>query len=55
MVTGLIKLLHIGGDFLETKLDVYSEIAGSRGIGLGYVERLLTSVLIFCYYDKLKN
>lgn len=55
IVTGLIKLLHIGGDFLETKLDVYSEIAGSRGIGLGYVERLLTSVLIFCYYDKLKK
>ena len=30
IVTGLIKLLHIGGDFLETKIDVYSEIAGSR-------------------------
>lgn len=53
IIIGLTKVLHIGNDFLANKLEVYSEISQARGIGLGYVERLLTSILIFCYYDKL--
>lgn len=53
ILLSLVKILHIGGDFLERKLEVYTETTSSRGIGLGFIERFLTAVLIFCYYDKL--
>lgn len=55
LTLGLIKILHIGGDFLENKIEVYSDLAEARGIGLGFIERLFTSILVFCYYDKLQN
>ena len=53
ILLSLVKIFHVGGDFLERKIEVYTETTGSRGIGLGFLERLLTALLIFCYYDKL--
>jgi hypothetical protein len=55
ILLSLVKLFHIGGDFLEKKLEVYTETTGTRGVGLGFIERLLTAMLIFCYYDKLSS
>lgn len=53
ILLSLVRIFHIGGDFLEKKLEVYTETTGSRGIGLGFLERFLTAILIFCYYEKL--
>lgn len=53
ILLSLVRVFHIGGDFLEKKLEVYTETTGSRGIGLGFLERFLTAILIFCYYEKL--
>lgn len=50
----LIKLTGIGGAFIDEKIDVYVEIGSARGIGLGFIERILTGILVFCYYEKLK-
>ena len=35
--------------------DAYTsgDLAEAKGISIGYLERLLTGSLIFCYYDKL--
>ena len=55
ILLSLVKLFHIGGDFLEKKLEVYTETTGTRGVGLGFIERFLTAMLIFCYYDKLSS
>ena len=51
----LIKLTGIGGVFIDEKIDAYTELGAARGFGLGFVERLLTGLLVFCYYDKLRE
>lgn len=41
---------------IQTKIESYTEsdmADASTAISIGYIERLLTGVLIFCYYDKL--
>lgn len=51
----LISLFGIGGAFLENKIDVYSEIGNRLGFGMGFIERLITGMLVFLYYDKLNG
>lgn len=51
----LVSLLGIGGEFMEMKIDAYAETAGSLGLGMGFLERVITAGLIFCYYDRLQN
>lgn len=51
----LISLLGIGGAFLENKIDVYSEIGNRLGFGMGFIERFITGLLVFLYYDKLNS
>ena len=51
----LIKLTGIGGEFIEEKIDVYTEMSSARGFGMGFLERLITGLLVFCYYGKLKD
>lgn len=49
----LIKLTGIGGVFIETKIDAYTELSSARGFGMGFIERIITGSLVFCYYEKL--
>lgn len=51
----LVTLLGIGGDFLENKLEWYTATNQGLGIGFGYLERLITGLLVFCYFDKLNS
>lgn len=51
----LVSLLGIGGDFLENKLEWYTDASKGLGVGFGYLERLITGLLVFCYYDKLNR
>ena len=51
----LIKLTGIGGAFIETKIDAYTQISSARGFGMGFIERIITGLLVFCYYEKLSN
>ncbi len=53
--TKILSLTGVGGDVLELKTDAYTDIGGQRGIGLGFLERIITGVLVFCYYDKLNE
>lgn len=53
IITKIISLLGFGGDFLQTKLEYYGESSQGRGIGIGFIERIITGGLIFCYYEKL--
>lgn len=55
ILTKVLSLSGIGGDYTEMKVDAYSDIGGQRGFGLGFIERLITGILVFCYYDKLSN
>jgi hypothetical protein len=49
-----VQLSGIGGDFVEMKIEGYTSYYGSRGIGLGFFERIITGLLVFCYYDKIR-
>ena len=49
----LIKLTGIGGMFIDNKIDAYTELSTARGFGMGFIERLITGILVFCYYEKL--
>lgn len=41
---------------ISDKIDTYSSIYDySSTISIGMLERLLTGILVFCYYDKLKS
>lgn len=51
----LIQASGIGGDFVEMKVEGYTSLYGSRGIGLGFFERLITGILVFCYYRKIRE
>lgn len=51
----LIQLTGMEGDFIDMKVEGYSEMSGRRGIGLGLIERLVTGLLVFCYYDKIRD
>lgn len=55
ILTKIISLSGAGGDLLDLKVDAYSDISGQRGLGLGFIERLITGLLVFCYYDKLND
>lgn len=55
ILSNLLSLSGLGGDYLEYKANAYSDIGGQRGFGLGFIERIITGVLIFCYYDKLND
>ena len=52
---GLVKRTGIGGAFIEDKIEVYTEIGSARGFGMGFIERLITGGLVFCYFQKLKD
>lgn len=52
---GLLKLTGIGGVFIENKVEVYSEISSARGFGMGFIERMVTGILVFCYYEKIRD
>lgn len=67
IVSNLIFLLHIsiipsilgvfgtGGD-LQNKVKAYTELLNdSKTLSIGYLERLFTGILLFCYYDELKE
>ena len=49
----LINLTGIGGVFIDKKIDAYTELSTARGFGMGFIERLITGILVFCYYEKL--
>jgi len=51
----IISLLGIGGDLLEAKVEAYTEMGSGFGLSIGYLERLMTGFLVFCYYNKLKE
>lgn len=50
-----IRLLGYENDFLTDKIEAYSNLSISLKISIGLLERLMTGILIFCYYDKLKS
>lgn len=55
IVLSIINILGIGGD-LQLKVTAYTELMdASKGLSIGYLERLFTGVMIFTYYDKLKE
>ncbi len=49
----LFKLSGIGGAFVEKKVEAYTDLSSHLHVSIGLLERLLTLVLFFCYYDKL--
>ena len=52
----LVKVASMVGENYEMLIERYTEgVMADKSVGLsiGYLERLLTSFLIFCYYDKL--
>lgn len=51
----IITMLGIGGELLENKIEAYTEMGSGFGISIGYLERLMTGFLVFCYYNKLKE
>lgn len=51
----IVSALGIGGAFVEEKIDVYSEMGNRLGFGLGFIERFITGMLVFLYYNKLNN
>ncbi|MCR5313859.1 MAG: EpsG family protein, partial [Bacteroidaceae bacterium] len=42
-------------EFFQDKIEAYTDVSGGFVISIGYLERLLTGILIICYYDKLKE
>lgn len=55
IVLSIINILGIGGD-LQLKVTAYTELMdASKGLSVGYLERLFTGAMIFSYYDKLKE
>lgn len=43
-------------EMMAQKIKTYTEIySANRGISIGYLERLVTGILVFLYYDKLKS
>lgn len=51
----LVSASGIGGEFVETKIEAYMEMRSGRGFGMGFLERVITGSLIFCYFDKLNG
>lgn len=49
----LISMVGIGGAFLENKIDAYAELSNRLGFGMGFIERFITGMLVFLYFDKL--
>ena len=50
----IIKALGVGGDFIDHKIDAYTNLSIKLKLNIGLAERLLTGGLIFCYYDKIQ-
>jgi hypothetical protein len=42
-------------EVFQDKIEAYTDLSGGFVISIGYLERLLTGILIICYYDKLKE
>jgi len=56
IVLKLITSLGLVGELTETKIESYTEIMDeSTKLSIGYLERLITGGLVFCYFDKLKE
>lgn len=53
--SNILGMIGFGGDFVQNKIDAYTELSSSMGIGLGFLERLVTAGLVFCYYKKLQD
>lgn len=55
----LLTIASFAGERYATLIDAYINSAEfatiSTGLSIGFLERILTSVLIYCYYDKLIN
>lgn len=55
ILTTLLSLMGYSEDFI-VKIKIYTEVYDKSAIfSLGYLERLITGILIFSYYNKLKN
>ncbi|EFI72801.1 MULTISPECIES: EpsG family protein [Segatella] len=51
----LVKMVGVSEIFAD-RIEIYTEyLTSSTPLSIGYLERLLTGTLIFCYYDKLKE
>ena len=69
IVANIIFVLHIPiflkianlflgetGGFLEMKVQSYTEgLNETKTLSIGYFERVMTGILIFCYYSKLQK
>ena len=69
VIANIIFILHIPiflkivslflgdtGGFLEMKVQSYTEgLNEAKSLSIGYIERGMTGILIFCYYHKLQN
>jgi len=56
IVLKLITSLGLVGEMTETKIESYTEIYDeSTKLSIGYLERLITGGLVFCYFDRLKE
>lgn len=53
ILTTIIGTLGIADENLQEKLIGYSLASQQLGFGMGFLERLLTAGLVFCYYDRL--
>lgn len=51
----LIRLSNVGGELLEKKIDMYTDMGSQLKISLGLLERIMTAGLFFCYYDKIRS
>ena len=52
----MIQATGIGGVFIDNKVEAYtSNYEAARGFGMGFIERVITGSLIFCYYQKLQE
>ncbi len=51
----LVRLSGIGGELVEKKIEMYTEMGHQLKISLGLLERIMTAGLFFCYYDKIRE
>lgn len=49
----LVRLSGVGGEIIENKLEAYMDISNQLRISIGFLERLMTMSLVFCYYEKI--
>ena len=55
VLPSIVGLLGSGGD-LQNKVKAYTELLNdSKTLSIGYIERLFTGILLFLYYNELKE